>query len=59
MNQANYINPMEETILAESDEFAIVQDDSDFVHFMDGEGTIRLTMNRSTLDDLVSQMANR
>ena len=48
-----------ELVLAQSDEFSIEQDDSDFVHFIDGEGTIRLTINRSTLDDLVSQLANR
>jgi hypothetical protein len=49
----------EETIIAQSDEFTIIQDDSEFVHFLDGENVIRLTMNRSTFDDLVSQMTSR
>lgn len=47
---------MEETILASADEFTIVQDDSEFVHIIDGEDSIRLTMNRSTLDELVNQL---
>jgi hypothetical protein len=45
----------EETIIAQSDEFTIIQDDSEFVHFLDGENVIRLTMNRSTFDELMNQ----
>lgn len=47
---------MKDTILAQSDEFTIVQDDSEFVHVIDGEDSIRLTMDRTTLDNLVNQL---
>lgn len=52
------INQPDETIIAQSDEFRLYEDSSGFVHFVDGEDVVRLTMNRSTLDDLVSQMVN-
>jgi hypothetical protein len=48
-----------DTLIAFSDEFEIVQDSSDFVHIMDGEQTIRLSMPRKILDDIVSQIHSR
>ena len=46
----------EEFVIAKSDEFTVVEDSSDFVHIMDGESVVRLTMSRETLNDIASQV---
>lgn len=48
-----------ETVIAFSDEFELVEDESNFVHIMDGEGTVRLSMPREILNDIVRQIHSR
>ncbi|NBQ28118.1 MAG: hypothetical protein EBU18_09155 [Rhodobacteraceae bacterium] len=48
-----------ETVIAFSDEFEIVEDPSNFVHIMDGEQTVRISMPRDILNDLVRQIYSR
>jgi translation elongation factor P/translation initiation factor 5A len=48
-----------ETVIATSDEFEFVEDDSNFVHIMDGENTVRLSIPRDILNDLVMQVYSR
>jgi hypothetical protein len=51
-------NPMA-FVIASSDEFDIVEDSSNFVHIMDGEGTVRVSMPREIMDDIVRQIHSR
>lgn len=50
---------MDEFLIAWSDEFEIIQDSSDFIHIMDGEKVIRLSMPRAILNDIVAQVHSR
>lgn len=52
-------NFYEEFVIAKSDEFMIVQDSSDFVHIMDGENSIRVSIPREIMNDLCSQVLNQ
>jgi hypothetical protein len=54
MNWADFTIP-EDFIIAKDDEFTVVQDSSGFVHILDGENVVRVTMNRSSWNSLVSQ----
>lgn len=46
-------------VIASSDEFDIVEDSSNFVHIMDGEGTVRVSMPREIMNDIVRQIHSR
>lgn len=47
-----------ETVIAQSDEFTIVDDSSGFVYVMDGEESVRLTIPLDILLDLATQLTN-
>jgi len=45
-----------ETVIASVDEFELIKDESDFVHIMDGEDVIRVSIPLDILQEIAKQV---
>lgn len=45
-----------ETVIASVDEFELIKDESDFVHLMDGEQTVRVSIPLNILQEIAKQV---
>ena len=52
MRQQAGLPPQEDHVIARADEFTVVLDDDEYVHLLDGEGNVRVSMPHDIWEQL-------